>query len=93
MHKIMVDFKRLIGYYKIKDASIGINIERVWNITKNENKFVNLFTKTYVHEMIHREIRKGRIIEPTIQEEECVCIMSGESKKSINYIWYKSHYK
>lgn len=32
---------------------IEINIEYIWCITKNENMFIDEFSKTYAHELIH----------------------------------------
>ncbi|MBS3176429.1 hypothetical protein J4457_04285 [Candidatus Woesearchaeota archaeon] len=49
--------KQLPEYlYGQSDACIGevdINIEYIWNISKNEDEFIRLFAQTYAHEIIH----------------------------------------
>ncbi len=41
-----------------QDIEIGINVERIWNESRNENKFVREFSECYQHETIHMEIAK-----------------------------------
>jgi hypothetical protein len=87
-----MDFRKLYGFYRIKDDCVGVNIHKIWKNTKNIDKFINLFTETYIHESIHRAIRKACKVEASIREEEIVAMMTGQPLRNINYRWYENAY-
>jgi hypothetical protein len=37
-----------------KDGDIWINVEYLWDDTRNEDKFIKRFAKAYQHELMHR---------------------------------------
>lgn len=44
----------ITGYYDYDKDSININVQKIWEKSFNEEKFIKEFSKTYQHEMIHK---------------------------------------
>ena len=42
-------------------GEIGVNVQYIWNKTRNQNKFIKEFTQTLSHEIIHLQV--GSILE------------------------------
>ena len=49
--QILPDF--LYGQSNACKGDIEVNVEYIWNLTKNEDKFVSVFAQTYAHELVH----------------------------------------
>ncbi len=58
------------------EGVIGVNIERLWRETQDEEIFVQEFACTYAHEMLH--IVLAGINLPDVVEEEIIRAMLGE---------------
>lgn len=46
--------KDLLGKTQVE---VAINIQLIWEITKNEKKFIKLFSRIYIHEILHSLIQ------------------------------------
>ncbi len=56
---------------------IAINIERIWKEARKENKFIDEFTKTYAHELLHTLLEDLEL--PELAEEETIRAILGET--------------
>lgn len=81
------DWGYLYGF-QMREAEIGVNIEKLWKDTKGRGKkkelnFIENFAKVYLHEELHRQIFYSllEIYEP--QEELIVDSMSGSDKLEV----------
>ncbi|HEY9705831.1 MAG TPA: hypothetical protein V6C58_25575 [Allocoleopsis sp.] len=48
-----LDYTHLAGIAVKDKGYVGVNIELLWKYTRNENKFLSLFSEYYTHEWLH----------------------------------------
>jgi len=59
-----------------ENGVIGVNIERLWVETQDEEIFIREFSSTYAHETLH--IALADVELPDVVEEEVIRAMLGE---------------
>jgi len=71
-------------------GEIGVNVQYIWNNTRNQDKFIEEFTKTLTHEIIHLQV--GSILEDMhyVGEERSIRRMLKEKWNKKLKEWYES---
>ncbi|MBN2112115.1 hypothetical protein JW707_03370 [Candidatus Woesearchaeota archaeon] len=59
-----------------EDSTIGINIERIWRESKDEDIFIDEFAGTHTHELLHIVLEDIKL--PDAVEEEVIRAMLNE---------------
>lgn len=63
-------------YGFMENRVIGVNIQRIWFESEDENEFIQEFARTYAHELLH--ILLESLDLPELEEEEIIRAMLGE---------------
>lgn len=82
----------LLGMSDLLTGEVDVNIEMIWDISKGkENKFVDIFSKTYIHEIAH--IIVGEILDElyAFGEESVIRFMLKEEWNAKLRKYYKEN--
>ncbi len=44
---------RFYGQSDEVEGEVQVNVELIWNLTQNEDKFIKIFSQTHSHELLH----------------------------------------
>lgn len=76
--KVLVMPETLFGFTDYYKAELNINIQYIWEETRNPDRFIQLFSTTYAHELLHLMIEE--ILDELMEygSEKSIRAMLGE---------------